>query len=463
MSDHLDLAINFANLVKSTLGPLGMNKMIVSDNLLITNDGATIVSSLKGGNPIVELFKALAKSQEEAVGDGTTTALILSGQLLQNARELVSKGIHPTTIIKGYNLARMSAIEFIDSKKEPENKEQIIKTTFGTKISPNLIEHFTKLLMGIKGFKDIRLLKLNNCNPFDSQVFDGYVFEGFTINERMPEYINGKIAILDFPINWKMDKFSVTNAEEMEKVQNLDSNFKKKIVDKLIENEVKCVFYTDTTPEFESYLTEKNIMGIVIFQREHLDWISKALNTMTCSSFEQIGKHLGDSQVMFMKEPNLIYVNGLGKTFVLKAQTTQLLDEYARSLDDVIRVLKHDLKMVVGAGAIEIETSNFLRKVAETVGGKEQIAIEKFAESLESIPLIIAENAGLDAMEILTSLKTLHIKGNKDVGVDVVNGTSDARKRGIFEPALIKTHAINSATDITNLIMKIDSVLQGEK
>lgn len=462
--NHIRAAIEFCNLIRSTLGPRGMNKMVISgDQTILSNDGATIITTLKGGNPIVELMKSLAKSQEEAIGDGTTTAILLTGQLLSNAISLLEKGVHPTIIINGYNLAKIESMNILSKIHQIESKEKIIKTCFGTKITKDISNKLTDLLLSVKDIENLKLFRKNNDNPLESEIFKGHVFEGFTINDRMKDEITGKIAVLDFPVNMKFDKFSVTSANELEKATNYDTDYKKRIVDKLKELKVECVFYTDTTPEFETYLTDRGITGIVVFARDNVDGICKSTKAIAISSLEQLNeKHLGNGHMKYVKGlKGIIYVDGDMETLILKGNTNQILDEMVRVIQDVVNLLRHDLSCVIGAGAIEMEIANHLKEISKQVGGKEQLAIDKFIEAIESIPIILAENCGLDAIEILAMLRNFHNQGQKDMGVDPIVGISDARVREIFEPVLIKIHAINSAVNIANLILKLDGIYQG--
>ena len=456
---HIQLAINFSDLIRTTLGPRGMNKMVIGKGQAIhSNDGATIIQNINSNDPIVNLFKELAKAQEEAIGDGTTTAVIITGQLLSNALDLLNKGIHPTTIINGYSLAKVEAMRLLDKLKKKGDKEKIINTTFGSKIPQDIINHLRKLLLQVKDYENLKIHKIPNSDPIKSKMFSGYVFEGFTINERMSEIIESKIAVLDYRTNVEATNVQVTSAEELAKMNKYDREYKREIVDKLIDKKVGCLFYTDTNPEFEAYLTEKGITGIVVYQRDKLDGICKALDLTATSNMDNI--FVKDGKIEY-KKPNQIYVYGNSETLVLHGSTVQTLDEIERAVHDVVSLFRHDIDTVTGAGAIEIELSNHLRHLAETVGGKEQLAIDKYAEAIESIPLIIAENAGLDAIQILTALKTMH-KQNPDMGVDIIKGISDAHEKGIVDPVLVKIFAINSATNVANLILKTDKLLMGE-
>jgi len=466
-NSHINAAIGFTDLVRTTLGPRGMNKMIVGKNgLVLTNDGATIVGNLPAGNPILDLFKNLAKSQELEVGDGTTTALIISGQLLQNAVQLINKGLHPTTIISGYNIATIECLKFLEENKKEGDKEKIIRTAFGTKMGIQMIDHLTKILLKVKDFEKLKSYKIDNSNPFESEIYKGFVFPGYTINERMKSEINGIMAVLDFPTQIQAEG-NATTAKEMLAMNQAQSDYKKQIIDKLLENNVSCVFYTDTSPELETYLTDAGITGIVIIERDKIDGICKATGCKAASSLDRIEGHTGKGVMKYVKQKignrGHIYLEGNMETLVLKGPTSQVLDEMERSVHDVISLMKNKLDIVVGAGAIEIELANHMNEIARKIGGKEQLAIEKFAEALESIPMILAENCGLDAIEVLTNLKTFHSNGMVNIGVDLKNGVSDAKERGIIEPALVKAHAINSANNVATLILKLDQILQGKE
>ena len=466
--DYLKLAITISNLVRKTLGPKGMNKMLVGEKnqkVIMTNDGATIMKNLKINNPLGQVFKNLAISQEEAIGDGTTTAILLTGQLLEQALEMLNKNIHQTNIINGYNLARNFVIKYLDSVKETCNKEKVIRTVFGSKVNLELANHLTKLLLEVTDYENLKIFKLNNENQIKTELIDGYVMSGYTLNERMPKQVKGKIAIADFKTTLDNGKFSITNSDELEKLSQKEREYKKRIVNNLDKEKVKCLFYTDTNPEFETYLTEKNIQGIVAYKRDDLDFICKVTGATAISDPNEVSPHLGEGEVIFEKNPNRIYITKEKtdfKTLVLCGTQEQVLDEYERAVDDAIRVLKHLSDVVLGAGSVEIDMALALREFSKKIGGKEQVAVEKFAEAIESIPMILAENCGLDAMEVITALKTMHSGGDKDMGVDAIQKISDARERGILEPVLMKMHAIATATDVSTLILKLDEVLIGE-
>lgn len=455
---HIQTAVNFCDLIRSTLGPRGMNKAVINKDTVFTNDGATIIDQIKIDDPIINLFKELAKSQEELVGDGTSTAIIFAGQLLDNALTLLNKGIHPTTIINGYSLAKVETMKILDELKSPGEKGKIIQTAFGSKITPDIVDILKTLILKVKDFEKLRIHKIPG-DPLSSEIFNGYIFNGYTINDRMKDEIKGKIVILDLKTNVMASDLKVEKVEELKKINEYETEYKRDIVDKLVKAKIDCIFYTDTNPEFETYLTEKGITGIVVYQREVLDGLCEALKLKATSNINEIFSGKGEIKY---KKPNQVYVAGDVETLILKGSTKQTTDEIERAVHDVVSLLKHEIDQVVGAGAIEIELAKRLYLLAKNVGGKEQLAIEKYAESLESIPLIIAENCGLDAIHILTALKTMH-QTNPNLGVDMMVGISDAKVGGIVEPVLVKIHAFNSAVNVANLILKTDRMLVGEK
>jgi archaeal chaperonin len=468
---HIQVGIDVSNTVRATLGPRGMNKMVLKDDVpILTNDGATIVKNLNLSHPVGKMFIGLAESQESAIGDGTTTAVVLAGQLLENALVLLNKKMHPMTIINGYNLARQSAISFAEGQAKVASKEMILKTSFGSKIPPQQADYFTRLILDyVKTEADldnIRFAKIENKEFEESGVLRGAIMPGYTINDRMPSIVEGKIAFLDMQNNLEFAKFQITETEELDKLETRLRDFKKEIIQKLIDYEVKCVFMTDTNPQFENFLTEAGIMGIVVHKRN--DWMDNICKSTGCVAIADpqanVQPHLGEARVEYKKKEQAIFISSPNSeivTFILSGPTKQVLDELERAIDDVISIARQPLKVVTGGGAFEIELAAYLKKYATEIGGKEQLAIEKFAEAVDTLPLILAENCGFDALEVISILKTKHKQGEVDAGVDPLRMVSDAKVRGIVEPVKLKTHAINSATDVTNLILKLDDIYIG--
>lgn len=467
-NQYIQLAINFSDLVRTTLGPKGMNKLVLGKNPVMTNDGATIIKSINADDPISLMFKNLAKNQEQAVGDGTTSTTILAGQFLSQALELLNKGMHRVTIINGFNLARNAALYKLNELAIEEDKKKIVLTTFGSKIPKDFSEKLANLIEGVDT-KNLKMHQLENEDPSETEIIKGFAFEGFTVNDRMPKEAEGKIAVLDLTTNMENAKMAVQTSEELVKVNQQFRKFKKDIVNKLKENQVKVLFYSDTNPELESLLTQADIMAVVTYDRVKLDSICKTTGANAIADPESdYSQFVGYGKVRYLEGKKTIIVeneNSPVSTLILRGQTKELLDETHRAVDDVIGVLKNmgegKKNKIVGAGAVEVQLSLFLKEYAKQIVGKEQAAVEKYAEALESIPLILAQNCGLDAMDILSKLKSAHVSGLITLGVDDVKGISCAKERGVLEPLKLKTHAISSATDVANLILKLDDVYKG--
>lgn len=462
---YIQIGVDISNVVRTTLGPRGMNKMVIKpEGPILTNDGATIIKSINFGNPIGEIFRKLAENQESYIGDGTTTTVILAGQLLERSLELLNKRVHPTTIINGYSIAKSESIKFLQRVKFQADVDSIIKTAFGSKINQELAMKITELLKGVD-MRKLRIGKVDNSDPNLTNLIDGFQFGGYTINDRMPKQIVGKVAVLDLMTNMDSAKVSLNTTEELNKYNENSKDMKKNIVSKLAELDVKCVFLTDSNPLIENYLTEKNIMTIVCYKRDMIDNICKASNCLSIGDTESdFAKYIGFASVEYEQEKRTITIlneKSEIKTLLLHGATKQVLDETERAVDDVVKLLRLTNEVVVGAGAVEIELALHLRAFSQKIGGKEQVAIDKFAEALESIPFILAENCGHDAMEVITMLKNQHSNGNRTLGVDAFKVVSDAKERNVLEPALLKIHAINSAVDVANLILKLDDIYNG--
>lgn len=463
---YIQVGIDISETVRATLGPKGMNKMVIKDNKpIITNDGATIIKNIISPHPIGGMFKQLAESQERAIGDGTTTTTILAGELLRGALVLLNKKIHPVTIINGYNLARLESNNYLGLVDRQIGTRYKVLTTLGDKIPKKLAENITDLLTHTD-INKLRVAKIENKES-NAKIIKGYLFEGYTINDRMDSKLSGKIAVLDLKNNMEFAKFNITNTEELTKIEERQRSYKKEIVKKLKDLDVKVLFYTDTNPQFESILTENKITGVVVYKREYLDSICKVIKSTAISDpTENFENYIGEGNFEYIRElgsVELLNDNSEIQTLVISGPTKQILDETERALDDALGVMKKTTACVAGAGAFEIGLSLHLREMAQNIGGKEQLAIEKFADAIETIPHILAENCGFDAIEVVAMLKARHKQKEKNMGVDPNVLISDALERHILDPVESKYHAINSATEVANLILKLDNIYQGSE
>lgn len=452
---HIDTIINLADTVKSTLGPKGMNKLVITSIPIMTNDGATIIKNLKHPHPLFSALKNLASSQEETVGDGTTTTCILLAELLRGAKVLIEKGMHPVTIIDGYNLCKHALINHLNSNHLEPDLKNIILTTFGSKIDREFAKQLSDLI-------EVEMEIYSQKGDPSAMKVNGYAFDGFTINDQMPKEAEGKIAILNLRPIIESSKVEVHNAKDLMEVENYKHQVRKDIVDKLIESNVQALFTNDTDEIFNTLLTKANIMTVWTGDLSKLVKIAKSCGG-TISTHVEDGC-IGEGKVIFEKNPNRVYIESdksTIRTLIFKSPTEQTIEEVKLSIHDVQGVLKSTTGQVYGGGAIEMQLSKMLRENMSFVNGKEQIAVEKYAEALESIPMTLAKNCGFDQIDILSKLRVLHNKSN-DMGVDPVSLISSARSRNLVEPVNVKISAINNATELANLVLKMDDIYQGE-
>lgn len=467
--NHIRIAMDYANTVRSSLGPMGMNNMVINEKdgfPIFSNDGATIIKNLRVTHPVCHMIKTLAEGQEKAIGDGTTSVTVLCANLLEVSLDLLNKGMHPTTIITGFDAAKNFAVDYTIRNAELGDKSRIIRTSFGSKIPSELADYLTTLISNLN-LRKLSCTPIANKDPMSSKIIKGFVFPGFTINDRMPSQIDGKIAVLDIRSTPDSAKVNLSSTEELNKYNENMKNKKKEIAIKLKKAGVKCVFYTDTNVEIENFITENELMGIVVYKREYLDKITAAANAKIISDIDyDLESFLGVGKVTYEKEDQMIYLENQDskvETLLLCGPTKHVLDEMQRAVDDVVNVAKFGDKVLVGGGAFEIELANAIREYSKKIIGKEKIAIEKYAEAIEAFPRILAENCGFDALDILSILKTAHEDGKKHYGVDPMLRISDAKERGIYEPMASKVHLINAATDVANLIIKLDGIYAGDK
>jgi chaperonin GroEL (HSP60 family) len=456
--NHLTTISDIADTVRTTLGPKGMNKFVVGNMPIMTNDGATIIKHLKHPHPLFGPIKNLANSQEETVGDGTTTTMILLAELLRGAKTLIEKGMHPVTVIEGYNLCRHALIQYLMNNSEELDLEQVIMTTFGSKISPELAKHLAPMIE-----PDMDIFNLKG-DPLNSEVVSGFMMKGHTINDQMPSKAAGKIAVLNLRTMIDGVKVQASTADELTKLEHKAHEDRLNVVQALQEYKVEVLVTNDSDETFNSLLAQAGIMTIWTGDMSKLVKICKVTGAQITMFPEE--RYLGECTCTYSKKPNFIRITGQEsevKTLLLYGATEQTLEETKLAVEDVIGVIKSSTGQVYGGGAIEMELSKMLRANVNTVNGKEQIAVEKFAEALESIPMTLAHNCGFDQIDILTKLRTLHAKGERTIGVDPVSQISCAKQRKLVEPVNVKINAINNATELANLVLKMDDIYQGEE
>jgi len=485
-----------AETVKTTLGPKGMDKMLVDNagNIIVTNDGVTILSEMDIEHPAAKMLVEIAKTQEEQVGDGTTTAVMLAGKLLENAEKLLDQKIHPTIITKGYRLAAERAQLILkEIAVEITTEDELIKiaqTAMTGKGAEHAKEKLSELIVravkiiadnGKVNLDDIKIEKRKGSSIEESSLIEGIVLDKERVSQEMPSKIqNAKIALLDCALEIKTPeretRISISSPEQLQSFMNQEEEILLSMVNKIAStgaNVLVCQKGIDDVAQF--YLAKKGIYAVRRVARTDLQKLAKATGGKIVSNL----KELNESELGFAAnveevkeiEEGMTYVTGCKNpkaiTILIRGGTEHVMDEVERAirdgLGDLATVVK-DQKVVAGGGAVEIEVSRKLKEFAKTLKGREQFAVEQFASALEFIPTTLAENAGLDPLDALTELKVSHEAGNRNHGLNLFNGkVEDTLSRGIIEPLRVKTQAISSASEVAIMILRIDDVISAGK
>ncbi len=485
--------------VRTTLGPKGMDKMLVDSmgDIIITNDGVTILDEMQIEHPTAKMLVEVAKTQEKEVGDGTTTAVVLSGELLKSAENLIDKDIHPTVIIKGYRIAGEIAQKVLNnmSEKLKVEDDEILKKIAMTAMNGREAEAYKEKLASLC-VKAIRRITDNHKNIDienvkiekkvgdsieNSELIEGIIIDKEKVHYGMPNKIkNAKILLLDSALEIKSteidSKLSITDPEQLQSFIDKEEQIIKDMVDKIAQTGANVVFCQKGIDDMaQHYLSKNNIYAVRRIKASDMEKLSRATKGKIISNLKDISKgdlgYAGVVEELKVGDEEMTYVRNCkdpkAVTFLIHGGTQHVVDEVERSikdsLGDIISALKNE-RVVGGAGATEIEIARNLRKYSEKLSGREQLAVTAFAESMEIIPRTLAENSGLDPIDILTSLKSKHDEGKKWAGVDVFTGKiSDSWRLGIIEPLKIKLQAIQSAVEVANMILRIDDIIASGK
>jgi archaeal chaperonin len=491
-----------AETVRTTLGPMGMDKMIVDSlgDIVVTNDGVTILEEMQAEHPAAKMIIEIAKTQEEEIGDGTTTAVVIAGELLKSAESLLDKNIHPTVIAKGYKFAEEKAIEILKNISKDINKDnddllrKVASTALVGKgaesakdILSSLAVYAVKKVLDDSGEEikfnknDVKIEKKTGGIIEDSILIDGIVLEKEIVHSAMPKkFESAKILLLDCAIELKSTeidaKIEITNPSQMQTFLQQEEDIIKSMVEKIAESGANVVFCQKGIDDLaQHFLTKKGIIALRRLKKSDLEALSRASGAKIVSRINDISeKDLGEAGRVEEKKINDEYMtfvtgckNPKAVTILIRGGTDHIVDEAKRALSDAVGDVAIALKsgkVVAGAGAPEMEVARGLRKFADSLSGREQLAVLAFADSLEIIPRTLAENAGLDPIDVLTELNSAHEKNQIWAGVDVFSGKIlDSWVNGIIEPLSIKIQAINSASEVARMILRIDDVITGGK
>jgi len=478
-----------AEVVKTTLGPKGMDKMLVSpvNEIVVTNDGVTILEEMQIEHPAAKMMVEIARTQESEVGDGTTTAVMIAGKLLENAEKLLNKKIHPTVITKGYRIAAEKSQEILKdiALKITFEDEEVLKqiaitamTGKGAEDSKEILSDIiVKVIRQINDLKDIKIEKIKGNSIKDTKLISGVVLNKEKLSHEMPcEIENAKIILLDIPLEVKNPeintKISVSSPEQLQSFLSQEEQLIRQMVDNIKASGANVVFCQKGIDDFARYLLVKEkIYSCRRVAQSDMEKLSKATNGKIVSNLKELTPFdLGEAGIVRevkYGEEVMTFVekckNPKSLTILIHGGTEHIIDEVERAmkdgLGDVFCALKSGL-IVLGGGCVEIELARRLKEFAQSFSGREQLAIEEFANALEFIPTTLAENAGLDPIDILTELKSLHDSGNMKMGLNLfTNKIEDVLKARIIEPYDIKKQAIDSASEVATMILRIDDVI----
>jgi thermosome len=491
-----------AETVKSALGPKGMDKMLVDSfgDTTITSDGRTILDEMDIQHPAAKMMVEVAKTQDNEAGDGTTTAVILAGELLGKAEELIGKNIHPTIIIDGYKKASEKALEVLEKIAIPAetNSQEYLKKAAMTSMASKLVaEHREHLAdLAVKAvlevaekedgkykvdIDDIKVEKKPGESLRDTKLIQGIVLDKEVVHSGMPKRVEiAKIALLDTALEIEKTEFdakiNIESPEQMEAFLKQEEEMLKNMVEKLAAvgaNVVLCQKGIDDMAQH--FLARRGILAVRRIKQSDMEKLAKATDGKIITNMDDMTsadlgyaslveeRKIGDDKMTFVegcKHPRAV-------TILIRGGTERIVDEAERSLHDalcVVRDVVEEPKILAGGGAPELEVSRILRKYAETLPGREQLAVKSFAEALEAVPVTLTENAGLDPIDILSELRARHEKGETWAGIEVNSGkVQEMNEVGVFEPLSVKKQIIKSATEAASMILKIDDVIAAGK
>jgi len=496
--NNISAARAIADAVRSTLGPRGMDKMLVDSmgDVVITNDGVTILKEIDVDHPAAKMLVEVAKTQDEEAGDGTTSAVILSGELLKKAVDLIDSNIHPTIIASGYRLAATKAQELLDELamdvdvKDKKTLKLIAETSMISKSvnasRESLADLSVKAICAVAeqtnkkwnvDMDNIQLVKKSGGSIDDTQFIQGIIVDKEPVHPAMPKKIEkAKIALLDAAVEVQKTeidaKIEITDPTQMQAFLDEEENMLRKMVATIKAAGANAVFCQKGIDDLaQHFLAKEKIFAVRRVKKSDMEKLAKATGATVVTKIEELSaEELGTAamiEVRQLGEDEMTFVTGCKNpkavSLLLRGGTEHVIDEVERSLDDamsVVAVAIEDGKIVTGGGSTAVELAMKLREYAASVGGREQIAIDAYASALEVIPTALAENAGLDPIDILINMRKAHKSGKTHAGLNVYTGKIvDMMDQKVIEPIRVDRQAINSATDAAVLILRIDDVI----
>ena len=491
-----------AESVRSALGPKGMDKMLVDNfgDVTITSDGRTILDEMDVQNPAAKMLVEVAKTQDNEAGDGTTSAVIIAGELLSKAEELIEKNIHPTVIIDGYKLAQEKALQTLEKIAIPVDLKtnDYLKKAAVTSMASKLVAEYKEYLADIvvkamlavaekegntykADVDDVSVEKKTGESLRDTSLINGIVLDKEIVHSGMPKRVDkAKIALLDASLEIEKTeydaKINIESPDQIEAFLKQEESMLKDMADKIIKSGATVVICQKGVDDMvQHFLAKKGIVAIRRAKKSDMEKLAKATGGKIVTNLNDITPaDLGYAALVEerkISEDKMTFIEGCkhpkAVTILIRGSTPRMNAETERSIHDalcVVRDIIQEPKIVAGGSAPELEMSKVLKKYAETLPGREQLAVKAFAEALEAIAITLTENAGLDPIDILSELRSRHEKGETWAGIEVLSGkVQDMTKVGVFEPITVKKQIIKSASEAAMMIIKIDDVISAGK
>lgn len=500
--NNITAAKLIAEVIRTSLGPRGMDKMLVDTlgDVTITNDGATILKEIDVQHPAAKMMVEISKATDNEVGDGTSSVVILAGALIEKAEELIGKDVHPTIIVDGYRKSAIKAIEILNSmgqKIRENDKEDLIKvakTSMQTKLVSRESDQIAELVVSAclqvseksdsvskLDIDDIKVEKKAGGSLHDTKLIKGIVLDKEVVHGGMPKKVEkAKIALLNSALEIEKTEFdakiNISSPDQMNLFLEEENKMLKNMVNKITATGANVVICQKGIDDIaQHYLAKAEVLTVRRVKESDMAKLAKATGARVVSNLDDLtAKDIGSADLVEERKietDKWVFVEGAkhpkAVTILIRGGSQRVVDEAERSVHDALMVTKDVLErpvIVAGGGAPEAYAAAKLREWVSTLSGREQLAAEKFAESLEVIPLTLAENAGMDPIDTITDLRSKQSKGSKWTGIDVRNGKiADISKLEIFEPLVVKEQIIKSATEVASMILRIDDVIASGK
>ena len=500
--NNFTAAKTVAEIVRTSLGPRGMDKMLVDSlgDVTITNDGATILKEIDVQHPAAKMMVEISKATDNEVGDGTTSVVVLAGALIERAEELISKNVHPTVIVDGYRKTAFKSIELLNDiamNVDGQNKEQLIKvakTSMQTKlVSKDSLDLANIVVTAAQqvaenrngstkvDLDDIKVEKKSGGSIKDTKLIKGMVLDKEVVHGGMPKRIeNAKIALINSALEIEKTEFdaklNISSPEQMKRFLDEENVMLKSMVDKVTSagaNVVICQKGIDDIAQH--YLAKASVLTVRRVKESDMTKLARATGARVINNLDDMtSKDLGDADLVEERKVETdkwVFIEGCQNpkavTILIRGGSQRVVDEADRSVHDALMVTKDVLEkplIVAGGGSPEAFVSNKLKEWTSTLTGREQLAAEKFAESLETIPLTLAENAGMDTIDTMTELRSRQSKGSTWAGIDARSSKiADMFELDIVEPLSVKEQIIKSSTEVASMILRIDDVIASSK